>query len=389
MSHLRTAIILALLFGTLGGLPPRAGASPPVIDGQRDPAYGPALITQTLQTAEDDTLGAAGGSSGWELDEAYGFVSNGVLYLMLTGNMLLQPDPIEPSTFSSPIHVFIDSQAGGQNTLRSDNQNSLLSNLSGLTFDTNFTPDHWLGCAGTGGPDFGTPYSLFTEFAELPSNAGAATTYLGSAQVGGQFPLSGGSNPFGIMVALDNSNTGGVSRGCGASSGVGVTTGFECAIPLAAIGTPVGPIKVCALYEGTEFHTGVSNQVLGPLPPGTCEPVAPSSVNFGTIAGDQFFVVDPATVAVPPLAPLGLWLAPRVNPAEALTVRVTLPNIAAARLEVIDIGGRRVLDHPLENGAAGTEAIELARSGQLPAGVYLVRLTQGANTVTARVVIRR
>jgi len=118
MSHLRTAMILALLFSTLGGPRARAGASPPVIDGKRDPAYGPALITQTLQTAEDDTVGAVGGSSGWELDEAYGFVANGVLYLMLTGNMQLQPDPIEPSTWSSPIHVFIDSETGGQNTLR-------------------------------------------------------------------------------------------------------------------------------------------------------------------------------------------------------------------------------------------------------------------------------
>jgi len=335
-------------------------------------------------------VGAAGGSSsGWELDEAYGFVSNGVLYLMLTGNMLLQPDPRDPSTWSSPIHVFIDSQAGGQNTLRSDNR-GFLTDLSGLTFDTNFTPDHWLGCYGTGGPDFGTPYSLSTQFGELPSNAGATTTYLGSAQVGGQFPLSGGSNPFGIMVALDDSNTGGVSRGCGAGSGAGITTGFECAIPLAAIGNPGGPIKVCALYEGAAFfQAGVSNQVLGPLPPGTCAPGAPSSVNFGTITGDQFFVVNPATDAVPPLAPLGLWLAPRLNPAEAVTVRVTLPKIAAARLEVIDIGGRRVLERPLENEAAGTEAIELARSGQLPAGVYIVRLTQGTNTVTARVVIRR
>jgi hypothetical protein len=381
-------VLLIFLIATSASLVARAEASPPIIDGTRDPAYGAPLVAQTTQTQYDDTLARVGDANGWELDEAYGFISNDVLYLMLTGNLSLEPNPVEPGTFSSPIHLFIDSQSGGQNTLRSDNEPyGLLGDLSGLTFDTDFTPDFWLGCAGSGGPDFSTPYELGGEFATLPSSAAASVTFLGFAQVGGQHAFTGGSNPYGIAVGLDNSNNGGVSQGCGASSGPGVATGFECAIPLAAIGSPTGSFKVCALYEPW-FH-GVSNQVLGPLPPGTCGLGAASGVNFATIPGNQYFVVSPATNVVPRTAPLGLWLAPRINPSAAMSVTFTLPLAAPARLEVVDASGRRVMARSLDGVAAGPHTLDLARDGELPAGIYFVRLSQGARMVSARSVILR
>jgi hypothetical protein len=72
-----------------------------------------------------------------------------------------------------------------------------------------------------------------------------------------------------------------------------VTTGIEWAIPLAAIGNPSGPIRVSA-FVATVFP-GVSNQVLGPLPIGTCTPGVPSAVDFGGYAGDQLFTIDMGT----------------------------------------------------------------------------------------------
>jgi hypothetical protein len=389
MRDSRSALIAVLLVGSVALSAP-AEASPPIIDGRLDSAYGPALVTQTIQTQTKNTLGTPGGSNGWELDEGYGFISDGVLYLMLTGNMLLQPRVIEPGTVWSPFDLFIDSGVGGQNQLRSDNDTLRTGNLywahlhsmSGLTFDADFVPDYWLGFAGSGGPDDAGPYELLSFFAGLPSSSGASVTYLGSAQVGGPDTLSGGSNPDGLAVALDNSNLTGVSQGCGASSGAGASTGFEFAIPLAAIGNPVGPIKVCAV-----FIPEYANQVLGPVPPGTCSLGASSSVNFATIPGNQFFVVNPTTAVVSSATPPGLSLAPMGNPSPAMTVMYTLAFAAPAQLEVIDSSGRRVLARSIDGGSTGPRALQLARGRELPPGVYFVHLRQGSNEVTARSVV--
>jgi hypothetical protein len=377
-------ILVALILMSLAS---SAGGATPVIDGVRDPVYGAPLVTQTTQTSQDDTLGEIASSTGWELDEGYGFISDGVLYVMLTGNMLLEPDGIEPGTVSSHLHVFIDCAAGGQNTLRSDNPYPFLSDLHGLTFDTDFAPDYWIGIGGSGGPDFSTPYQLYAQFAVLPADAPATSSFLGEAEAGGQHDLIGGANPFGIAIAIDNSNTGGVSLGCGGATGAGVTTGFECAIPLAAIGNPTGPIKVCALYQ--HYELGLSNQVLGPLPAGTCDMSTPSAVNFAAVAGNQYFVVPPSTAAVPPpVAASGLWLTALASPGRALTVRFELPQSGPARVDVTDVAGRRVLARSLA-GEPGVQTIDLAPADELAPGVYFVRITQGASAAVARATVRR
>jgi len=45
---------------------------------------------------------------------------------------------------------------------------------------------------------------------------------------------------------------------------------------------------VCA-FVNPIFDQAVANQVLGPVPPGTCNLGAPSGVNFADIAGNQYF----------------------------------------------------------------------------------------------------
>jgi hypothetical protein len=42
---------------------------------------------------------------------------------------------------------------------------------------------------------------------------------------------------------------------------------------------------------------GISNQVLGPVPPGTCALGAANGVNFGSIPGAQYFTIDITTPA--------------------------------------------------------------------------------------------
>jgi hypothetical protein len=221
---------------------PRATQSAAVtIDGALDPDYGVALSTQTIGTQAwaDANSGLVGPANGSELDEAFGFISDGTLHLFLAGNLICQGNPVDYGLFTSSLYLFIDSKAGGQNRMRADNadlDNGALNRMAGLTFDAGFEPDYWLGCRGTLA-NFYDPASLYTLYAlqaALLTGGAGAGALLGTTGAGGPGVLSGGSNPDGILVTIDNRNTAGVAFTCDASSGTGVTTGLEWDIPLAA-----------------------------------------------------------------------------------------------------------------------------------------------------------
>ncbi|MFI5372757.1 MAG: T9SS type A sorting domain-containing protein, partial [Candidatus Eisenbacteria bacterium] len=95
------------------------------------------------------------------------------------------------------------------------------------------------------------------------------------------------------------------------------------------------------------------------------------------------------TLAVPRQARFALEsLAP--NPArDALTVRFALRANVPATLELIDVAGRRVRSEALETGAGGERVLRLDGLDALPAGMYLVRLSQGAGRAIARVALVR
>jgi hypothetical protein len=286
---MKTRALAAFLAASL--VLPARSASAVTVDGRLEPDYGAALSIQTTQTGNGDSPFAqvmtAGGS---ELDQAYGFIAGGVLHVFLSGNLMYVPGA-ELMGHWLPTDLFIDSGPGGQNRLRSDNPaiepSYDLNPMAGLTFDAAFEADYWLSCGST---YFFTPLRAY--FATLPTGGGGTGYYLGYAPTGGPGTLSGGTNPDGIEAALDNSNRGGVTAGCAAASGAGVTTGIEWAIPLSAIGNPTGCVKVCAIVCSQD-HSTIANQVLGPAPPGTCNLGAASAVNFANIAGDQFFTVCP------------------------------------------------------------------------------------------------
>lgn len=289
---------LAAVSLVLGLLLPRAARPAAVpIDGALDPDYGVALSTQTNGTVgwPDASLGLVGGSNGYELDQAYGFVSDGTLHLFLAGNLLCQGNPVDYGIFTYNLYLFIDSGPGGQNRLRADNADldcGALNRMAGLTFDAGFEPDYWLGCRGYLADyyDPTSPYTLYAWRAELLTDGAGVGYLLGTTGAGGTGTLSGGTNPDGIQVTIDNRNTAGVTSGCGASSGAGVTTGVEWAIPLAAIGDPGGSVRVCAVVATSAAYSFLP-QVLGPLPPGTCELGAPSGIDFNSYAGEQLFTV--------------------------------------------------------------------------------------------------
>jgi hypothetical protein len=72
-----------------------------------------------------------------------------------------------------------------------------------------------------------------------------------------------------------------------------------------------------------------------------------------------------------------------------LHVSFTLADAAPATLELVDIGGRELARIDAGAWGAGTHVVDLAQGRRLPAGVYLVRLTQGTRHTVLRATIVR
>jgi len=81
---------------------------------------------------------------------------------------------------------------------------------------------------------------------------------------------------------------------------------------------------------------------------------------------------------------------PAPNPArDRLSVALTLPGAAAARLEVIDVAGRVVARRDVGALGPGPHTVAFAEAAGWRPGIYLVRLTQGARMLTTRACIVR
>lgn len=99
-----------------------------------------------------------------------------------------------------------------------------------------------------------------------------------------------------------------------------------------------------------------------------------------------------AVAGVPP--PGGLEFAlegAAPNPAtgpSGFTVSFSLPGSAPATLELLDLGGRRVLSREVGSLGGGSHVVSFQReSAALPTGVYVVRLSQGGRSATSKVVL--
>ena len=78
----------------------------------------------------------------------------------------------------------------------------------------------------------------------------------------------------------------------------------------------------------------------------------------------------------------------RPNPVSAsrLVISFSLPTGAPARLEVFDVRGRRVAAQEVGSHGAGRQSVPLS-AAQLAPGVYLVKLSQGASSMTQRMTV--
>jgi hypothetical protein len=283
----------------------------PLIDGTLDPTgYGPVISIQNNSTGfANNVVSHVGNAAGSEIDSASMVIANGSLFIHLSGNI--------ESNFNK-IEIFIDARDGGQNRILGINPDVSFNALqrmgddgsgNGLTFDAGFEPDLYLDvtCGDNGS---GNGILSYVNYAELRTNGDGFGGYAGT---GSSYNLDGvdyveaSIGDYGIGVAINNSNIGGVIGGdgsdCGAPDNVAVTTGIEIEIPLYLIdwdfdGLPFTDVKVCAFVNSSD-HGFVSNQILGGLD-GSANLGDPRLINFEIIPGLQYFALgDVAESCIP------------------------------------------------------------------------------------------
>ena len=265
------------------------------VDGTIGPEYGAAVSVQTVNTEFGDEDGIDDANGG-ELDAAYLSIIGDRLFIGITGN-------VETDSFNK-LNLFIDSRAGGENTLSAlpeyDFAN-VSTNLGLVSFAAGFEADfHVFGRAGFGNyeVDFvdrqgGTSSNVLSSFgsALLSGDFGTAMGTIGSTAGTGD-GVTGPAAVMPIDFALDNSNVAGVVGGTDAAvaaDALAVTTGAEFSIALSDLGAnPGDTISIVVAYSNGDYNF-FSNQFLGGLPAGTG--------NLGA-DGAGMFIADASTTAL-------------------------------------------------------------------------------------------
>lgn len=248
-------------------------APPPnEIDGVEVPAsLGGVSVhaTQNNATALGDNLS--------ELNQLFVRPTATGLRIGITGNL---------TTDGTGLCLFIDSKTGGQNVLNFSGYSPPPGGPNGLTgtrLDAGFEPDEMIFANTSGGTIYVDQFTL------LPG--GITKLYKGNGTINdGDGNLGGGSNANGMQVAMNNSNTLGVT-GASAANAATAKNGFDYLIPYADIGVAGltgGDVKIAAFILKTNGE--VTNQWLPGLGGGY------NNLGFDpdltTIPQDQFITVS-------------------------------------------------------------------------------------------------
>ena len=309
-------MLRSLVFVVLIQLVISSGFAAITVDGQKDPDYGSPVAVQTIETSFGNATDPTGLGSGGELNAAYARIEAGRLFLLITGNV--------ENNFNK-LNVFIDSVAGGEQTLASTplyDFEHISQNFGGLTFDAGFAADYhlyarWGSFSGNvftvdiveraGGTQSvvrgngavannGTGTGVQTG-SVLPSDMGLGSTGIGEVRNLEPFLTSP------LDFGFDNTNTAGVGGNGGAAAdptaAAAVLSGFEFSVALADLGNPGDELKVHLAY-GNSNNNYHSNQILPGLPVGTGSlggdgqggfTGSLSGIDFDLFAGEQFFTL--------------------------------------------------------------------------------------------------
>jgi hypothetical protein len=121
----------------------------------------------------------------------------------------------------------------------------------------------------------------------------------------------------------------------------------------------------------------------------TDEAVSPGrryGYRLGIWDGDREVFAGEVWVDVPALVLALRGVRPNPVMGSGLNVSFTLPGPAPARLELFDVAGRLVRARDVGELGAGHHEVDLGGGEALPAGLYLVRLTQGGRPLSLKVV---
>ncbi len=348
----------------------------PLTDGREIPTdFG----EETLQATQNNGTGL--GDNVNELNQLFVSSPGDSLLLGITGNL---------GTDGIGLAVLFDTGPGGQSVLDFSGFETPPSGpqwLTGMTLDVGFEPDEMLFVNAFGG-------AIYVDHFHLLTDGGIGRAFRGSGAVGsGNGTLGGGDNGNGMEVALDNSNTDGVTETDASGASI-ATTGFEMYLPFADLGlapdaTSLGMAAFILTTDGT-----VGNQWLPGLGGGFS--------NLGTapdmteIAGSQYLVVDLETDTSTVEGPTGPYLdllEPDRNPVSTtLRFSFNVPETGAARLSLLDVQGRHVRTIADDWFEAGVHSVEWdwQRDGdRLPAGVYFGRLEWQGLVDVERIVLLR
>jgi alpha-amylase len=337
------------------------------IPGTLDPANLAAV--QATPTSMGDNIA--------ELDAMYVRPQTDGLAVGIAGNL---------PTDGTAMALFLDTVGGGQDSLDTaifPTPPSGVPQLTGLGLDTGFAPDRMLWVNLYSG-------TMYVDLYTLPAGGGGTHTYLGSTLVNSGSPtLSGGINVNGTRAAWTNTNTAGVTA-LSAAGATSATSGFEAVLAWPDLGLP-GPGATVQLMAAIVRTNGtLGNQFLPSLGTGAGD-LGATPVSLKGVAGLQY-VTRATTLAVPP-PPVTTHVAPRAAPnpfRDTTTFHFSLARADRVRIDVLDVGGRRVRTlgpRLLDAGAhtLGWDGRDDA-GGEAAPGLYFVRFSGASGTDTARVV---
>src|SRR5206468_3627188 len=103
-----------------------------------------------------------------------------------------------------------------------------------------------------------------------------------------------------------------------------------------------------------------------------------------------FTIRPPATLSADSREAVLRLVGSIANPASrSLRVSFSLPDARRARLELLDLSGRRLCGVEVGELGPGVHVVDLARAGMPPAGIYWVRLAHVERALLSRVAVIR
>ncbi len=249
---------------------------PPVIPVQWDADglgisqdFGPPYLVATQNNA------TGFGDNESEINQLFIRPQVSTLEIGITGNLEMN--------YTGLVMLF-DTRAGGQSTLSLGGFSPPPGGpeyLTGLQFDAGFEPDYMLFVNGSGS-------TYWVDQLELVTTGGALKTYRGSGAVNsGLGLLNGGTNPYGMELALNNTNIAGVTD-VDASLASTATTGVEAKIPYADISVNVESVTTIGFAVYLMRSDGeISNQWLPGLG-GEYDNLGIAPINLNAIEGEQY-----------------------------------------------------------------------------------------------------